>query len=254
MIDIHTHILPGIDDGSENMEMSLKLVQTALESGVTSIITTPHCYRGVYENYAGKDLQNRWDTLHSAVRRAGLPIHLYQGMEIMACEDLPELLETGKVWTLNASRYFLVEFQFDEDPSYCHKIIRSCIDAGYQPVIAHPARYYFVQDDPSIVYDWYRMGCAIQLNKDSILGDNGPRARQTAYSLLRHCVVSCVASDAHRTYWRNTDMSRLEQALLDDFGEEYTYMLVEDNPDRILRGRRLVGYDPVPYQEREEEE
>ena len=249
MIDIHTHVLPGVDDGSESMEMSLKLVETALESGTHSIIATPHCYRGVFDNYAGEELQDRWDALHHAVRRAGLPVHLYQGMEVMACEDLPDLLKNGRVWTLNSSGYFLLEFEFGEDPAWCRKIISACIAAGYIPVIAHPTRYYFVQDDPGIVYDWYRLGCGIQLNKDSILGDNGRRARDTALSLLRHCVVSCVASDAHRTYWRSTDMRRCEEYLGQNFGEDYTYMLLEDNPDRILRGRKLVGYKPLPYAE-----
>ena len=247
MIDIHTHILPRVDDGSESTAMSLKLIEEALESGVHSMIATPHFFQGVYENYAGEDLQKRWDRLHNAVHRANLPIHLYQGMEIMACDDLPELLKKGKVWTLNSSDYFLLEFAFDEDPAYCKTIIRSCMEAGYRPVIAHPARYYFVQDDPGIVYDWYRSGCCIQLNKGTLLGDNGIRARNTGLSLLRHCVVSCVASDAHRTYWRNADMSQVEELLLDQFGEEYTYMLLEENPDRILRNRELVGYKPVPY-------
>ncbi|MBQ3271835.1 MAG: hypothetical protein IJH44_01125 [Solobacterium sp.] len=249
MIDIPTHVRPGVDDGSESMEMSLKLVETALESGTHSIIATPHCYRGVFDNYAGEELQDRWDALHHAVRRAGLPVHLYQGMEVMACEDLPELLKSGRIWTLNSSGYFLLEFEFGEDPAWCRKIITACIAAGYIPVIAHPARYYFVQDDPGIVYDWYRLGCGIQLNKGSILGENGRRARDTSLSLLRHCVVSCVASDAHRTYWRSTDMRRCEEYLGQNFGEDYTYMLLEDNPDRILRGRKLVGYKPLPYAE-----
>ena len=249
MIDIHTHVLPGVDDGSESMAMSLKLIETALESGTHSLITTPHCYQNIFDNYAGEKLQERWDALHDAVHRAGLPVHLYQGMEIMAREDLPDLLKQGKVWTLNSSKYFLLEFEFGENPAWCRKIISACIKAGYVPVIAHPARYYFVQDDPSVVYDWYQLGCGIQLNKGSILGENGRQARDTALSLLRHCVVSCVASDAHRTYWRNTDMRGCTEYLEKNFGEDYAYMLVEENPDRILRGRKLVGYKPLPYAE-----
>ena len=186
MIDIHTHILPGIDDGSESTEMSLKLIEEASSSGVHSMITTPHFYKGLYENYAGESLQKRWDSLHHAVHRAKLPVHLYQGMEIMACDDLPDLLRDGKVWTLNASAYFLLEFAFDEEPAYCQKIIDACMSSGYTPVIAHPARYYFIQDNPSIVYEWFRQGCGIQLNKGTLLGENGIRARNTAFSLLRH--------------------------------------------------------------------
>ncbi len=247
MIDMHIHILPEVDDGSRSLEMSLEMASVAASTGVHSMIATPHCYRGLYENYASDRLQHIWDRLHSALHRHGIPIHLYQGMEIMACDDLPELLESGKVWTLNGTRYFLLEFEFDENPEYCSKIIRSCIKAGYIPVIAHPARYYFVQNDPQIVFEWYTLGCAIQLNKESILGLNGRKAEEISNSLMRHGLVSCVASDAHRTYWRNTDMSRLHEFLFDNYGEEYTYMVLEENPDRILRGRKLVGYEPIGY-------
>ncbi len=252
MIDMHIHILPGVDDGSRNLEMSLEMASIAAETGVHSIITTPHCYRGRYENYATKQLQQVWDRLHSAIRKNGIPIHLYQGMEIMACDDLPELLKNGSVWTLNGTRYFLMEFEFDEDPRYCRKIISSCIKAGYFPVIAHPARYYFVQNDPQIVFEWYTLGCAIQLNKESLLGLNGRKAEEISNSLMRHGLVSCVASDAHRTYWRNTDMSQLHEFLLENYGEEYTYMVLEENPDRILRGKKLVGYEPINYNGRYE--
>lgn len=250
MIDIHTHILPGIDDGSESTEMSLKMIEEASSSGVHSMITTPHFYKGLYENYAGESLQKRWDSLHHAVHRAKLPVHLYQGMEIMACDDLPDLLRDGKVWTMNASSYFLLEFAFDEEPAYCQKIIDACMSSGYTPVIAHPARYYFIQDNPAIVYEWFRQGCGIQLNKGTLLGENGIRARNTAFSLLRHKVVSCVASDAHRTYWRNADMQSTEDLLLEHFGPDYTYLLTEENPDRILRNMELVGYEPVPYEKK----
>ena len=249
MIDIHIHILPGVDDGSTDLEMSLEMASVAASTGVHSIITTPHCYKGRYENFASRQLQERWDRLHRAIKETGIPIRLYQGMEIMADDQLGDWLRQGKVWTLNGTRYFLVEFQFGEDPAYCTEILKKCIAAGYHPVVAHPARYYFVQNDPSIVYEWYRMGCAIQINKESLLGEEGKRAEETSNSLMRHGLVSCVASDAHRTYWRNTDMGRLEEFLMDTYGKEYTYMVLEENPGRILRGKSLVGYRAIPYEE-----
>ena len=247
MIDIHCHILPSIDDGSQSMEMSLEMISMAYDSGVRSMIATPHCYHGLYDNYAGKELQQVWDGLHYAVREAGIPIHLYQGMEIMARDDIAELLQSGKVWTLNGTLYFLVEFNFNENPSWCKKVLASCIDIGYRPIVAHPARYYFIQNDPSSVYDWYSMGCGIQLNKDSLLGRNGHPAYEIANSLLRHRLVSCVASDAHHTRVRTTDLDEVREYLIKQYGEEYAYMLLEENPDRILRGKPLVGYDALAY-------
>ena len=247
MIDIHCHILPNVDDGSRSLEMSLEMVSAAYDSGVRSMIATPHCYRGLYDNYAGKDLQQVWDDLHHAVRKAGIPIHLYQGMEIMARDDLPALLQEGRVWTLNGTLYFLVEFSFGENPAWCKSVLSACIDAGYKPIVAHPERYYFIQDDPSPVFDWYNTGCGIQINKDSLLGRNGHRAYEVANSLLRHHLVSCVASDAHHTSVRTTDLDEVREFLIREYGEEYTYMLLEENPDRILRGKPLVGYAARSY-------
>lgn len=247
MIDIHCHILPGVDDGSESMEMSLNMIAAAYDSGVRSMIATPHCCPGLFNNYATPDLQQVWDELYHAVHAAGIPIHLYQGMETMAFDKLSYLLQEGGVWTLNGTLYFLVEFMFDEDPDYCKKILVECIDAGYQPIIAHPARYYFVQSDPSIVYEWYLMGCGIQLNKDSLLKRHGHRAYEIGNSLLRHNLVSCVASDAHSSISRTTDLDEVREFLINEYGEEYAYMLLEENPGRILRGQKLVGFNPIPY-------
>ena len=248
MIDIHCHILPHIDDGSRSLEMSLDMVATAYDSGVRSMIATPHCYPGLYDTYAGEALQQSWDELYHAVHAAGIPVHLYQGMEIMAFNELPEALRRGEVWTLNGTRYFLIEFAFNEDPDYCKTILSSCLSAGYLPVVAHPARYYFVQEDPSLVYEWYTMGCAIQLNKDVLLRRCGQAAYEVGNSLLRHHLVSCIASDAHRSNMRTTDLDEIRDFLVNEYNEEYAYMLLEENPSRILNGQTLVGYKPRAYQ------
>lgn len=247
MIDIHCHILPKVDDGSQSMETSLDMITTAYDSGVRSMITTPHCLPGMFDNFAGEHMQRRWDELYEAVHEATIPMHLYQGMEIMAFDELPDFLREGKVWTLNGTFYFLVEFSFREDPSYCKKILSSCLSAGYVPIIAHPARYYFVQDDPSLVYEWYMMGCGIQINKDSLLKRNGYRAYEISNSLLRHHLVSCIASDAHGRDFRTTDLDEIREFLIREYDEEYAYMLLEENPSRILEGKRLVGYTSLPY-------
>lgn len=248
MIDIHCHILPGVDDGSQDMETSLEMIAAAYDSGVRSMIATPHCYPGLYENYASRPLQQAWNELYHAVHAAGIPMHLYQGMEIMAFDDLVSYLEDGKVWTLNGTSYCLVEFDFREDPAYCKRILASCLSAGYQPIVAHPARYFFVQDNPSLVYKWYQMGCGIQINKDSLLRRHGQMAYEISHSLLRHHLVSCVASDAHGIQARTTDLDEVREYLIGEYGEEYAYMLMEENPSRILEGKSLVGYAPREYE------
>jgi len=247
MIDIHMHIIPGIDDGAADYDDSLRMASMSYESGVHHIVTTSHCYPGYYDNYAGESMDKKWEKLAERIQIERIPVRLYKGMEIMASDRLKDDLINRKVWTINDTDYFLVEFEFDEKPSFCAKILSECKTAGFKPVIAHPERYFFVQNNPGIVYDWYREGYGIQINKGSLLKQFGHKERDTAESLLRHHVVSCVASDAHNYSSRNPSFGRLFSYLRDNFGKEYAYLLTRENPGRILSGRRLVGYEPLEY-------
>ena len=247
MIDIHTHVLPGVDDGSPNMEMSLDMLELAAQSGVHTLVTTPHCnVPDEYDNYADEAMEKRWLALQAEAARARIPVKLCRGMEIFATEELPTLLEKRRVWTLNNTKYFLVEFSFREDPDFCRDVLRRCSALGFRPIIAHPERYYFVQDEPGIAYEFCVEGYGLQLNKGSILGRFGRAPGQTADLILRHGLCACVASDAHRYNQRNTYMTELRDYLEREFGEAYSRLLLEENPSRILSGRELLGYEPIP--------
>ncbi len=248
MIDIHSHVLPGVDDGSESMEMSLDMLAMAADSGVRTLVATPHCnIPWEFDNYRSPELEELFLSLQREAAREEIPVRLIRGMEIYATPELPELLREQRVWTLNGGRCFLTEFSFREDPDFCSDILRRCRALGYRPVIAHPERYYFLQDDPQLAYEWCTAGYALQLNKGSILGRFGPEVRETAELLLRHGLAACVASDAHRPYERSTHMREVWDVLSRDFGEDYARLLLEENPARILGGRELLGYEPIPF-------
>ena len=113
MIDLHTHILPGVDDGAPDLETSVLMAAVAAESGVTHLVATPHSnQRGAFENYASPALQVRFDCLRAAVREAGIPLELSLGMEIFGTGDVPKLLREGRLLTINGGRYLLIEFGF----------------------------------------------------------------------------------------------------------------------------------------------
>ena len=247
MIDLHTHILPGVDDGSQDIETSLNMVYTAYKSGVRHLVATPHFYPGYYENYASVELEQKFNAFKDTLSQERIPVHLYKGMEILGTDHLCEDLLNGRVWTLNGTKYFLVEFEFDADPEYCSKILADSKDIGYIPIVAHPERYYFVQDDPALVYEWFHLGYGIQVNKGSVLGFFGKREQRIADSLIRHRIVTCTASDAHGLKTRTASLSHLREYLSETYGNEYCHLLMEENPGRILDGRRLVGYTPIPY-------
>lgn len=248
MIDIHSHVLPGVDDGSPDMGMSLDMLALAAESGVHTLVATPHCnIPDEYDNYRSPELEELFEDLVFRAELENIPIRLCRGMEIFATPELPDLLREGRVWTLNGSRYFLTEFAFREDPDFCREILSECRKLGYVPVIAHPERYFFLQDDPELAYEWCTGGYVLQINKGSLLGRFGPIVKETAEQLLTHGLAACVASDAHRSFARSTYMSDIRAYLDEAFGEDYRRLLLEENPARILNGRELLGYEPISF-------
>ncbi len=247
MIDMHTHVLPGVDDGAADLDEALTLLAMAADSGVGTVVTTPHC--NIPEeigNYVCPELDALWRALGREVRRAGIPVGLCRGMEVFATEDLPELLEQGRVWTLNGTPYFLTEFSFGEDPDFCFDVLRRCAEKGFRPVIAHPERYIFVQEEPAIAYEWCTRGYALQLNKGSLLGRFGGGAQRAAELLMDHGLAACVASDAHSPVRRTTHMGEIRRYLTERWGGDYARLVLEENPSRILAGRELLGYEPIP--------
>lgn len=248
MIDIHSHVLFGVDDGSQSLEESLNLLAISADSGVHTLVATPHCnIPGEYENYASDELAARFERLDRARAKSGIPLRLCRGMEVFATDELPDLLRKRKIWTLNDTRYFLMEFAFDEDPDFCTWVLRRCRALDYLPVIAHPERYYFVQEDPDIAFNWCVEGFALQINKGSVLGRFGPQPQHCAHQLLQHGVAACVASDAHSPRQRTTHMGEIREYLMEYFGVDYCRLLLEENPARILSGRELLGYEPIPF-------
>ncbi|MBQ7060636.1 MAG: hypothetical protein IJM85_02515 [Clostridia bacterium] len=247
MIDIHSHILPGIDDGSDSMETSLEMLVTAARSGVKTIVATPHCnIPDEFGNYASEKLDMLFDQLESEAENAGIPIRIVKGMEIFATDDLPQLLRDGRVWTLNGTNYFLTEFDFEEEPDYCSEILRRCASMGFCPIIAHPERYRCIQEDPQLAFNWCISGYGLQLNKASLLGKFGPETQEIAELLVDHGLAACVASDAHGVIRRTTFMGGIKEYLTDNFGEQYAMLLLSENPSRILEGKRLLGLEPIP--------
>lgn len=248
MIDIHTHVLPGIDDGAGSMDEALELLDMAERSGVKALVTTPHCnIPDEFDNYVSEDLDRLWRHVEVEAKRAGIGLKLCRGMEIFATEELPKLLEEGRVWTLNGTKYFLTEFDFGEDPDFCRYILRKCRNRGFWPVIAHPERYIFLQEDPEIAFEWCTAGYGLQLNKGSLLGRFGRRSEETARLLMEHGLAACVASDAHSPDLRSTHMGEIRAFLTEEYGEEYARLLLEENPLRILTGKELLGYEPIPF-------
>lgn len=240
MIDLHAHILPGLDDGSPDLETSVLMAAVAAESGVTHLVATPHSnQRGAFENYASPALQVRFDCLRTAVREAGIPLELSLGMEIFGTGDVPRLLREGRLLTLNGGRYLLIEFGFHEDPLRIERLLDALLADGYWPVVAHPERYYGLQRMPNYLFDWANRGIVLQVNKGSLFGRFGRGAQALAAAMLERGLVGCVASDAHGPDVRTPDLAGAWDYLAERCSEELARCLLEDNPGRILRSEPL---------------
>lgn len=241
MIDIHTHILPGVDDGSPRTAESLEMLRLAAASGVETIIATPHSnLPGVYANYNGEWLQASFDRLIRRAEEEEIPVRILRGMEVYATEDLPELLEAGRVLTLNDSRYVLMEFDFHEQANWCTRMLESVLEAGYTPIVAHPERYYAVWQEPWCVYPWLEMGAHVQLTRGSILGKFGREAKRAADYLLQHNLVACIASDAHGSRNRIPEMDDILRYITAKYSPEYADMLLTENPAKICADMPLI--------------
>ena len=253
MIDIHAHILPGIDDGAEDMYDTLEMARMAADSGVDRIIATPHCnIPGMYGNYFGREYIDRYESVVRAVRKEKIPIEILPGMEVFSTEDLPELIVNHKIMPLNQSRYILMEFAFDEDPEFADSILKRVEEVGARPVIAHAERYEFIQDYPQIAYRWFRKGYVIQANKGSFLGRFGGGPKRAADSLLRHNLISVIASDAHSPLQRTPYMMDVYEELSREYSENHLDVLFQYNPARICDNREILRLEPVPYSGRQQ--
>lgn len=235
MIDIHCHILPGLDDGADSIEDALEMARMASMSGVRAIIATPHsCVPTFPPNIKSLSLLDKFREFRDALKMEGIPIKLYAGAEILCTREMPRLLEQGKLLTLASSKYFLVEFYFNTNPDYINSMLKIVRSNGLIPVIAHPERYDAVQLHPYLVEEWCEKGCVIQVNKGSISGKLGQKAYQSARWILSNGFAHVVASDAHGTSKRTPMMDWIYRHLESELADGYAELLLEENPRRII--------------------
>jgi protein-tyrosine phosphatase len=240
MVDLHCHILPGVDDGSDCPDTSCRMAAMAADCGVRYIVATPHCNnRGMPDNFRSRELLGAFRALQEELDRWSIPIRILPGSEVLARENLPSLLEGGKLITLNGSRYLLVEFYFNETPEAMDRYLEMIFSAGLVPVVAHPERYYCVQDAPRIAAEWVRRGCLLQLNKGSILGSLGEGSYYTSARLLRDGLAAVIATDAHHFRFRSPDLTKLLDALERRFPEVDPALLLQKNPAKIAKNQDL---------------
>ena len=206
MVDIHSHIINEIDDGSRSIEMTINMLKKAEESGTTDIIATPHFMRGRFE-VEYKEVIQKTEELKKIVKENNIDINIYVGQEVYYSKNLLEYYNDKIIGTINNTKYMLIElpmlgFDIDEVINTIYELqIR-----GIVPIIAHPERYKTFIKKPSMINALINEGMLFQMNAGSIAGDFGKDVKKTATKYLEHNIYSVIGSDAHRDRGRDTDM------------------------------------------------
>ena len=240
MIDIHCHILNGIDDGSGNMTDSLEMAQLAAHNGTRAIFATPHCnIPGSFENFWNEELEHKLRTLQKALKDHEINLTLYSGQEIYLEENFLHRIKHNELITLNRSRYLLVELDFYERADDAYKKIHALVSEGYVPIIAHPERYAFVGEDADAVKKLRKLGALIQLNSGSLKGSFGKLPAIIAESMMHNQLADFVASDAHSQYSRTPDLSQAHEFICENFSYEYADKLLRTNPENVINNNEI---------------
>ena len=249
MIDIHSHILPGLDDGAQDLNDSLDMARMAYKNGTKIIAGTPHCYYLDRFHY-GKEPEaalEAYEILKKALDEENIPLKLVTGMEIFGQHDTAEKLVNKRLLTINETKSPLIEFDFDVDEDFIWNVMQDVKSAGFTPILAHPERYKCLYYNTAFAYDLYEENIDLQVNKGSIMGHFGRRIQETAHRILRHRLAALVASDAHNIYSRTTDMLELADMLDEMYGDGCSDLLLNVNPQRILDGKEVIWADPIDF-------
>ncbi len=243
MIEIHSHIIPALDDGPADMEASVAMGRIAAGEGTKIFISTSHSSEAGEIGLGG--MQARLEEVRAAWDAEGLGMRLELGVEIWLDYETLDALKSGRLWTLAGSQYVLVELPSSSWPNYAERALFDLQLTGYAPILAHPERYSAVQDDPNVLFQLAERGILAQVTSAALVGDQGSTLKKAADTLVRHGLVQFISSDSHNaTSKRRMPLLReavAAAALL--IGEETALAMVTTNPAAIL-ARQPLTPDP----------
>lgn len=238
MVDLHSHLIWSIDDGSKSKEMTTNMLKQAVRGGTTKLVLTPHYLQGHYEVQMN-EVKERANEVKELVKELGLDIEIYCGQEVYYSEHILESYLNKEIGTINDSRYMLIEFNMRNfSIKEVVEVLYELQLRGIVPVIAHPERYYRFINKPSLINEFIKEGFLFQLNLGSITGDFGKDVRKTAEIFLKNKIYSFIGSDAHRDEKRNPDMSNGVEALKEMDRNYFNYF--KDSGESLLKNEEIL--------------
>lgn len=249
MIDIHSHILPQLDDGAADFGISLEMLRTAAEDGITHIIATPHSRDG--------ESTVTLDSIKDGVRRLNLiaaehdvDIKVFPGTEWAVVRNISKLLKDGYGCLLAGSRYILIEYSPWQDSAFYKESVFEIMSAGYVPILAHPERYINILRHPNSLVRFVQKGGLVQVNATSITGLEGKVIRNFVFKMMKHNLVHFVATDAHSVGRRAPILSKAYDIVKKKFGADYCERLFCINGERVVQDERITVPEPISFRRR----
>ncbi|MDD7177866.1 MAG: CpsB/CapC family capsule biosynthesis tyrosine phosphatase [Lachnospiraceae bacterium] len=236
--DMHCHILPGVDDGSKSMEMSLKMLEMEYRQGVRHVLLTPHCFAGQTQPEL---LKVQFDELCEQAAEHFPKLQLYLGNELMYSDTIVEELAAGNAYTINQTNYVLVEFYTDISWKQLGNALRRIGSEGYRPILAHMERYECLMRHTERVDELISQGVVMQMNSDSVNGGLFDRQAAECRKLVESGRIHLFGTDAHRMGWREPKLAEGVRTLHKKIKDEkLLYRILMENPGKILAGEYIA--------------
>lgn len=231
MVDIHSHILSNIDDGSKSITESINMLKGLYENGVTDVILTPHYVMDSFYQNSIETKEKLFNNLKEEIKKNNIPINIYLGNEIYIDKDIKDKINKEAL-PLNNSNYILLEFPMNGIYNNSYGIISGLIERGYKVILAHPERYLTVKEDIKVLDEYKEMGVLFQSNIGSYFGDYGKTAKKTFKKLLKMKYISFVGTDSHSQNYNFKNIEKFKKKLSKVVDKNYLNDILEGNAKR----------------------
>lgn len=233
VIDLHCHMLPGIDDGAPDLETSLAMARMAVADGIQITACTPHIFPGLYEN-VGADIRARVAALQAELDKEDIPLTLTTGADVQLAPDLAGGLKSGRILPIGSSRYFLFEPPHHTAPPRLEDAVFNVMAAGWHPIITHPERLHWIEGGYDTMKRLAHAGAWMQLTCGAVTGRFGKRPQYWSERMLDEGIVHILATDAHNVRKRSPVMSEARDMVAERLGEQAAIDMVLTRPKAVL--------------------
>lgn len=242
MIDLHCHILPGVDDGAQSLSDSLEMARKAVEQGIHKIVATPHHLNNSYEN-SKQSILAKVNELNRVFLEEKIELELLPGQEVRIHGEMVEGYVTGEILPVNHTPYILVEFPSNHVPRYSEKLFYDLQMNGLIPIIVHPERNRELMERPELLYQFVKKGAMTQVTAASICGDFGKKIKNFSLQLIEASQTHFIASDAHNITNRGFKMGEAYGNIQKLYGNEMVYYF-QENAALVIEGKHVYKEDP----------